>query len=241
MVNHPSTAEFVCIKLIQKLVSDDLTLAKYRDGTAPVYLRELLAVAIAAWNSTTPRGNIRTVLRAILDPVGRSSEFWQERNLGSKVKTPIEFLNSTVRALDGATSGLRLRQDNADQGMSFFTRDDPDGWSELGLRWVDTATVLARLRFSQDFAENRVAELSWDAATYLASRGLHTADEIVDYFDDLMFQGTLSADERGLLLEFLTTDSNYGPLPLDPTNAGYVSRVEEFVGFVLSQPRWHFQ
>ncbi len=35
MVNHPSTAEFICIKLIQKFVSDELTLATYKDGTAP--------------------------------------------------------------------------------------------------------------------------------------------------------------------------------------------------------------
>ena len=55
IASHPSTAEFICIKLIQKFVSDEITLATYRDGTAPSELQDLLAEMLAAWNSTAPR------------------------------------------------------------------------------------------------------------------------------------------------------------------------------------------
>ncbi|MHC4582072.1 MAG: DUF1800 family protein, partial [Planctomycetota bacterium] len=41
IASHPSTAEFICIKLIQKFVSDEITPATYKDGTAPAELQEL--------------------------------------------------------------------------------------------------------------------------------------------------------------------------------------------------------
>ncbi|MGQ9588966.1 MAG: DUF1800 family protein [Planctomycetota bacterium] len=241
MADHPSTAEFISIKLIQRFVSDDITLAGYRAGTAPPELTALLSRAIAAWNSTSPRGNIRTVLEAILDPVGRSGEFWNESRFGSKVKTPIEFVNSTARALDASVSGTALRAATAAMGMHFFTRDDPDGWSELGLRWIDTSSMLARIGFAQAAAENSNPRVQWDSAAYLASRGIATAEEIVDYFGGFLFQGTLAPAERELLLEFLETDADGRPSALVPGTAAYRTRVQEFVGLLLSLPRWQFQ
>jgi hypothetical protein len=57
----------------------------------------------------------------------------------------------------------------------------------------------------------------------------------------LMFQGTLTDSEKGLLLEFLTTDAAYGPLAWTPGSPDYQGRVQEFVGLLLSLPQWHFQ
>ncbi|MCH8193041.1 MAG: DUF1800 family protein [Planctomycetes bacterium] len=39
--NHPSTREYICIKLVQRFVSDEVTLASYKDRSAPAELLDL--------------------------------------------------------------------------------------------------------------------------------------------------------------------------------------------------------
>jgi uncharacterized protein (DUF1800 family) len=252
LVDHPSLAmsketpavpEFICIKLIQKFVSDEITLANYKAGTAPPSLTLLLNDCITAWNSTTPRGNIKKVMEVILDPVSRASAFWAETNYRAKVKTPVEFINSSIRALNGITTGAGLPELNTSMGMFLFTRDEPDGWSELGIDWIDTGTMLERIDFGQALAENRGGtNYSWSTLPYLDSRGLDTAQEILDHFGDVLYQGTLSTADENRLLEFLTTNASYQPAALNRASAtDFETRVEEFLGLMLSLPQWHFQ
>jgi uncharacterized protein (DUF1800 family) len=237
----PAVAEFICIKLIQKFVSDQITLANYKAGTAPAALTLLLNDCIAAWNSTSPKGDIRTVMDVILDPVSRTSAFWSDTNYRAKVKTPVEFINSTIRVLDGVATGSGLPELNTQMGMFLFTRDEPDGWSELGIDWIDTGSMLERINFGQAFAENRDTDYRWSTLSYLDSRGLDTAQEIIDHFGDVFYQGTLSSTEEGRLLEFLTTDANYAPLPFNRARSDFQTRVQELLGLMLSMPQWHFQ
>ena len=241
LVAHPSTAEFICIKLIQRFVSDELTLATYEDGTAPPELLALLADAMDAWNSTDPPGDIGVLMRAILDPAGRSSAFWSEIAHRSKVKTPIEYINSSLRALDVDAGAERLVEANDDMGMELFTRDDPDGYSELASDWIDTSSMLARIEFVTELAEDDSAGSSWDIASLLGADG-ETPERIVARFDELLFQGTLSQATRDLLVGYLATDEDGRPKPLDPTAPeDYERRVREVVGLMLSLPQWHYQ
>ncbi|HLU46552.1 MAG TPA: DUF1800 family protein, partial [Planctomycetota bacterium] len=242
MVRHPSTAEFISIKLIQRFVSDEISLASFKDGSAPVELRELLADMIAAWNSTEPPGHIGTVLRTLFDPAEQESAFWSDLARGSKVKTPIEFVNSTARILEADIDGSALPDVNEALGQTFFTRDDPDGWSEIGSDWIDTGTVLNRVNFNVAFADNRSASLRWDPLSYLDARGLDTPEEIIGFIDRVYFLETLTESDRELLLEFLTTDASGNPLPLDRSRTvEFRNRVQELIGLVLSLPQWHFQ
>ena len=242
IASHPSAAEYICIKLIQKFVSDDITLATYKDGTAPAELQDLLAEMLVAWNSTAPVGNIRTVIEAMLDPVNQSGAFWSETAYRSKVKTPVEFINSSLRALDAGASGKGLPGLNNAMGMHLFTRDDPDGYSELGLDWIDTASMLERIDFVRDLAQNRKADPYWDALLFMDERNLETTLQIVAYFDELLYQNTLPEANRSLLLDYLARDSDGVPLRLnrlDPQD--FKERVEEFVALLLSMPQWNFQ
>ena len=101
MVNHPSTREFICLKLINKFVSDQITLQSYRNGTAPDGLRKLMDDALAAWISTVPAGNIKTVMRSILSPAAQNNYFWTGTAYRGKIKTPVEFINSSLAAKRG--------------------------------------------------------------------------------------------------------------------------------------------
>ena len=126
--------------------------------------------------------------------------------------------------------------------MTLFQNDEPNGNSELGKDWIDTASMLERIDFAQiQVAENKNTNYTWSTIQYLSRYGLNTAQKIVDHFGDVMFQGTLTAADKTRLIEFLTTNNNGNPLPLNPASADYQTRVQEFMGFMLSLPQWHFQ
>ena len=242
IARHPSTVEFICIKLIQKFVSDEITLANYKDGSAPAELIELLSDAIIAWNSTAPTGNIATVMNTILDPANQSNLFWSPSAYRNKVKTPVEFINSSLRALDAETSGAGLPQLNDGMGMHLFTRDDPDGYSELGCNWIDTASMLKRISFARDLAQNRNAESLWDPLGLIDEKNLESPEQIVGFFDEMLFQSTLSAANKNLLVVYLITNINGMPQPLDRAKPQeFQERIQQFVSLLLSMPQWNFQ
>lgn len=242
MAGHPSTAEFICIKLIQKFVSDEITLANFKDGSAPPELIELLSDAIVAWKSTSPAGNIATVMETILDPANQSNLFWSQSAYRNKVKTPVEYINSTLRALDAEASGAGLPHLNAGMGMHLFTRDEPDGYSEVGTHWIDTASMLKRISFVRDLAQNRDADYVWNPVGMIEAQNLETAEQIVGFFDELLYQNSLSAANKNLLVVYLITNLNGMPDPLDHSKPEeYRERLQQFVSLLLSMPQWHFQ
>jgi hypothetical protein len=171
MVAHPSTSEFICQKLINKFVSDEISLTTYHSRTAPPELLTLMDRAIEAWHATKPAGDIDKVMRVILDP---QSSFWRDIGYRGKIKTPIEYINSSIRALDGDVTGTNLPGYNSDLGMELFVRDDPDGYSEIGSDWMDTSTLLERMTFAQKMAGNADKYVNWEAETLFSERGPDT-------------------------------------------------------------------
>lgn len=240
-VNHPSTAEFICLKLINKFVSDEISLRSFHDGTAPEDLRKLLDEAIKAWNSTQPAGNIRTVLRTVLDPANQATPFWARTHFRAKVKTPVEFINSSIRSLRATVGGTSLPSSNDLLGMHLFNRDDPDGWSEMGHDWIDTGTILERIQFAQALPTERLTGIKWDALAWARTNNLNTAESVVEYFNRLLFQNSMAASNKQVLIDFATTDDAGKPLPFDPARTDYAARLRELVGMILSMPQWHFQ
>lgn len=241
MVAHPSTREFICLKLINKFVSDDINLVSFHNGTAPEPLRRLMDEALAAWMSTSPPGNIATVLRAILRPQTLDGYFWSQSAYRVKVKTPIEYINSSLRALEATADSPLLPSANDTLGMHLFTRDDPDGWSELGLDWMDSGTLLERIKFVQRLAGNLETSLAWNVNAFTSSLADKSAGGIVDHFNASCFGGRISPVQREILVRFATTDDVGAPLPLDPARADYRRRVQELVSLILALPQWHTQ
>ncbi len=241
IVQHPSAAEFISVKLIGLLVSDEIDLASAHDLSAPLPLRALLADAIAAWYSTNPPGNIETVVRTILNVENVGSVFRSELSRRTKVKTPFEHMLSTMRALDADFDGRSLTATLESMGMSLFDRDDPDGWPERGDRWIGTTSLLERVNFVRTVSDNVSSRFSWDPIQILNAANAQSETEIIDLFDDLLYQGTLNATERLLLQRFAQTLPNGTMAPFDPTAPDYQDRVQQLVGLMLSMPRWSFQ
>ena len=231
MVGHPSTSEFICQKLINKFVSDEISLTTYHSRTAPAELLELMDEAIKAWHSTKPAGDITKVMRVILDPRRQQSAFWQDIGYRGKIKTPIEYINSSLRALDADISGTELPEYNSELGMELFVRDDPDGYSEFGSDWMDTSTLLERMTFAQKMAGNADKTVEWDAETLFSERG---PDTLLRYH--VPTNGALKTDWTKL--EF--NDANWSEIGTSvgyDTNADYTELIDLDVRAKLHQKK----
>lgn len=243
MVSHPSTAEFICIKLVNRFISDGISLDTYHNRQAPAYLLEVVDQAIAAWQATSRPGHIGTVMRTILDPESKRSAFWREDAHFSKVKTPIEFINSAFRALNASIIDDDLDRQLEEMSMPLFQRDEPDGYSELGLDWVDTLSVLERVRFCQELSRNlNSGDGSWDIQALMDRHQLTTAEDLIEHFNELLFQGLLADGQKSLFLQFANTDDLGALSPAESLpDSQRIRRLQQTVGLVLSSPGFHFQ
>ncbi len=243
LVAHQGTAEFICVKMVNKFVSDEISLDTYQARTAPEWLLTVVDDAIAAWQATVPQGNIAHVMRAILDPAGQLSGFWLEGARQAKVKTPIEFVNSGFRALEADVTSKYLPDRTEDMGMELFQRDDPDGYAEKGIEWVDTLGLLSRTKFNQGLSNDlSFSRSDWDIAGMLSANGIQDPEELIDYFDNLLFANRLPAARRVVFVDFANTDNAGNPSPFDSLPASQrTNRLRELTGLILSTPEFQFQ
>src|SRR6185295_7508334 len=159
LANSPFTAEYICVKLCRLFVHDDFPNPTTK-ATEPEYAfydytdpnrsaeAELVHQCMLTWENSTPKGQIRAVLNTIFN----SDLFRSHAAAAQKVKTPLEYVASSVRALrsvnsDGTatanTDGYSFNsQLNLMGQMSLFNRDAPDGYPEFGPNWISAGTLV---------------------------------------------------------------------------------------------------
>lgn len=231
------------IKLVNKLVSDEITLDTYHDGSAPSELIQLVDRGMEAWQSTARPGHIATVVRALIDPDAQTGAFWTGVAYRSKVKSAIEFINSAMRALDAEVVNDELPQVNEDLGMTIFEREDPDGFPEKGEGWMDTQGLLERIKFGQSLTRGLSRSAAdWDSTAFFQSKGLQDPDAVVSHFDRFYFQGNLHRDHRAVLLDFANTDEACKPSPWTlQNNSTKRNRLRDLTALLLASPEFQFQ
>ena len=174
LANLPMTMEYLSVKLCRLFVHDgfpnpttrpELPEYAFYDYTNPNRSAEaeLVHQCMLAWWNNNPRGQLRPVLRTIFN-----SELFRTRaGVSHKVKTPIEFAASALRALRSAnsdgtftasTDGYSIAGTSRDGSkapltrmgsMLLFDRDAPDGYPEGGPSWISAGTLAERTRFVQ--------------------------------------------------------------------------------------------
>jgi uncharacterized protein (DUF1800 family) len=163
LANLPFTQEFISVKLCRLLVHDNFSTGSDFTSASLSEEGKLVKACMNAWDNTG--GNVRAVLSTIVD----SPLFRGNGANAHKVKTPLEYAVSAVRALrqsaDGSglagtwtatTDGYGLtfspRGSSASVlmrlgSMSLFNREDPDGYPEAGSSWVSAGALAERVRF----------------------------------------------------------------------------------------------
>jgi uncharacterized protein (DUF1800 family) len=135
---HPSTARHVATKLAIRFVSD----------TPPAVL-----VDRAAARFTATKGDLREVVRTIIT----SPEFFAPDAYRAKVKTPLEFVASALRATSAEIrSALPLAKELRDMGMPLYFCQPPTGYDDTGTTWVSAGALVSRMNFAVALGKNQL-------------------------------------------------------------------------------------
>ncbi len=144
LAHHPSTAKFICTKLAQRFISDD---------PSPRLVADL------AQTFTDTDGDIRGVLRTLF----KSKEFWSAPSYRAKVKTPLEFVVSALRA-----SGAQVENPNVGvqtlqrMGMPLYGMQPPTGYSMKAAAWFNPDALVDRLNFSIALSTGKLGGIKVD-------------------------------------------------------------------------------
>ncbi len=177
----PFTQEYISLKLCRIFVHDDFpnpssdpsntndyNFYNYAAGNLSPEA-QLVRDCMSAWENSSPKGQIRPVLQTIFN----SDLFRRHGGSMQKVKTPLEYTVSAVRALRSSTNGTFLPNTysadtdgknlitvngslestlNRMGGMSLFDRAAPDGYPEDAPYWLSAGSLAERIRFVQSFS-----------------------------------------------------------------------------------------
>jgi len=186
LAHHPATAHFISKKLAMRFVSDD----------PPESLVQRMAKTFHDKD-----GDIREVLRTMYD----SPEFWAPEAYRAKVKTPLEFVVSAVRA-SGAdvVNPQPLVNQLQKLGMPLYGMQPPTGYSMKADAWVNSAALLNRMNFSLALASGKLPGIQWDPTATVEQNQLPTdpAGALAN-FETVLLDGDVSKQTHTTILNQL--------------------------------------
>ena len=188
LAHHPATLHHISAKLCARLVNDTPP-----DGC--------IDDAVAAWKQSD--GDIRAVVRAIV----RSPDFWADANQSAKVKTPLEFVISAVRAVGGLPdTTARIPAAIATLGQPLYQQTAPTGYPETQEDWVNSGALLNRMNFAVALAAGKIPgiALDLDAVVPLTSDREKLATEV----DRVILHGTMTGTTRAVILREIRVLTN---------------------------------
>ena len=144
LATSPQTAHFISLKLAQRFVSDDPPPALV-DRMAKTFQKK--------------KGDIREVLSTLF----HSPEFWAEDAYRAKVKTPLEFVASAVRATGAdVDDAMPLARQLNTMGMPLYGAQPPTGYSMKADAWVSSSALLNRMNFALALTSGKVRGVKVD-------------------------------------------------------------------------------
>jgi len=139
LASHPRTAERIARKFAVRFVSDEPDPKLVKD-LAQVFRRS--------------GGSSKAMLLALVE----SPQFWSAQALRAKVKNPIEYTVSSVRALGGRLEGpeSQLPQWIDKMGLSMYGCVPPTGYPDKSEQWISSGTLIHRVNFAFALATQQV-------------------------------------------------------------------------------------
>ncbi|MGA7155653.1 MAG: DUF1800 domain-containing protein [Acidobacteriaceae bacterium] len=162
LATSPATAHFLSQELAVRFVSDNPPAALVNAMTA-TYMKS--------------DGDIGAVLTTMF----RSKVFWTPAVYRAKVKTPLEFLTSAVRASDATvTNPMALVQAMDRLGMPVWGMQTPNGYGWTAEDWVSSNGLLSRMNFALVLSGNRLpgTRTDWTAMLGRAEASAATEKEL---------------------------------------------------------------
>jgi uncharacterized protein (DUF1800 family) len=149
LAHHPATARFIAKSLAIRFVSDD----------PPAPLVDKMTATFLSSD-----GDLREVMRTMV----KAPEFWDPANFRSKVKSPLEMVASAVRAVNADVDTAAAMAGIMNQlGEPLYRKQEPTGYSNRGADWMNSASLLARMNFSNALAQGRIPGVRVDAERFV--------------------------------------------------------------------------
>jgi uncharacterized protein (DUF1800 family) len=150
LAHSPQTAHFISKSLAIRFVSDNPP--------------EALVQKMAATFMSTD-GDIREVMSTML----KAPEFWAPANFRSKVKSPLEMVVSSIRALNADVDFVQQMNGTMNQlGEPLYRKLEPTGYSNRSTDWMNSASLLARMNFANNLAQGHVNGVKVDLSQFSA-------------------------------------------------------------------------
>jgi hypothetical protein len=148
---QPQTAHFLSFKLAQRFVSD----------TPPPALVNRMAAAYLASD-----GDISAVLRAMV----HSPEFFARANYRNKVKMPLEYVASSLRATGtDPTNAGALANELRIMGEPLYRCLPPTGYASTADYWMNSNALVDRLNYALQLTGGHFGGMRFDAPRLLAA------------------------------------------------------------------------
>ncbi|MBV8452840.1 MAG: DUF1800 family protein, partial [Deltaproteobacteria bacterium] len=143
LAHAPATARHLSLKLAQHFVADD----------PPPAL-----VARMAERFEQSQGDIRATLETLFF----SAEFWDERYYGAKFKTPGDYVISAARlsGVNDITNYRPLLGAMAMMGMAPYRHETPDGYADTREAWLNPDAMMMRLSFAAALGQGHLPLLA---------------------------------------------------------------------------------
>jgi uncharacterized protein (DUF1800 family) len=201
LATRPATAHFISRELAERFVSDNPPQSVV-DRMARAYM--------------SSGGDISAVLTALF----HAPEFWSASVYRAKVKTPLEYVVSAVRASNANIENLRplanaLRQ----MGMPIYGCVPPTGYSWQSSAWVSTGALVDRMNFALSLAANRLPgiKVAWMSqagegdVSLVADTAARTPEAEESRLESLLVPGGVSVATRSAVLQQFEQQSAQNP------------------------------
>ena len=162
LADHPSTARHLALKLATRFVADE----------PPPSLVDSLAAVYRATD-----GSIRAMLEAVVE----SPEFWSADSRQHKIKSPFELAVSAVRAVDAKLYDPRgLVEWIERMGQPLYAYQAPTGYPDRAEFWVNTGALLNRMNFGLALAAGEVPGVRVDLDALLDGREPESREQALE-------------------------------------------------------------
>src|SRR4029077_11839108 len=217
LAHNPNTAHFISQKLAMRFVSDDPPPALV-DRMTKTFLKK--------------NGNIQEVLRTMF----KSPEFWSPEAYRAKVKTPLEFVVSAVRASGAQVEDARALFGTLNiMGMMPYGMQPPTGYSMKADVWVNSSALLGRMNFALGLAAGKIRGVKIDSPPGASAREPADAEQALAAQENSLLSGDISKQTHDTISKQLE-DPKISQRRLDdpkrPPNAAAIT------GLILGSPEF---
>jgi Protein of unknown function (DUF1800) len=202
LATSPQTAHFISLKLAQRFVSDDPPPALV-DRMAKTFQKK--------------KGDIREVLAIMF----HSPEFWADSAYRDKVKTPLEFVASALRATGAdVDDAMPLVRQLNNMGMPLYGAQPPTGYSMKAETWVSSSALLTRMNFALALTSSKVRGVKVDAAQLAGGSPPFDAASALSSLEAKLLSADVSKQTHDSIVAQIEDPAKHDPSKDDPAKNG---------------------